>query len=216
MLPRREERNVPITEKPNSWRFEIETPELGNEDAATTALWEQSISSASLSDDESEASGAEILYDGQSFRFISPLRVEAEARWAGDDLCVSIFVRAAFSSQCSRCLEPADIEILDDFMYLYSLRKKTAANRNGATEETDEEYRIVPVTSWKNRLDISEQVWESLVLSLPMRVLCSRECRGICPTCGKSLNSESCSCTPEGRDPRFEKLLATKFDQDTE
>lgn len=206
---------MPITEKPDSWRFEIEIPELDNEDAVTTAFWEQTVPERTALDSVRGSAGAEILYDGLLFRFASPLRIEAEARWADDNVCVTIALRAFFTTQCSRCLEPADIEILDDFMYLYSLRKKAAANRN-ATEETDDEYRVVPVTSWKNRLDISEQVWESLVLALPMRALCSKDCRGICPTCGKSLNLGECTCAPETADPRFEKLRAIQFDQDTE
>ncbi len=206
---------MPITEKPVSWRFEIDTPELGNEDAVTTALWEQEVPSRTVLDSMCDSARAEILYDGLLFRFASPLRIEAEARWADDCLCVTIALKVFFTTQCSRCLEPTDIEILDDFMYLYSLRKKTVANRN-ATEETDDEFHVVPVTSWKNRLDISEQVWESLILALPMRVLCSKDCRGICPTCGKSLNSGACTCSSEKKDPRFEKLLAIQFDQEIE
>ena len=206
---------MPITEKPDSWRFEIDTPELGNEDAVTTALWEQTVPPRTSLDSVGDSAGAEILYDGLLFRFASPLRIEAEARWADDSLYVTIALRAFFTTQCSRCLEPTDIEILGDFMYLYTLRKKATANRN-ATEETDDEYHVVPVASWKNRLDISEQVWESLILALPMRVLCSKDCRGICPTCGKSLNSGECTCASETKDPRFEKLLAIQFDQDTE
>lgn len=206
---------MPITEKPDSWRFEIDTPELGNEDAVTTALWEQEVLSRPGLGSAPDSARAEILYDGLLFRFASPLKIEAEARWADDSLCVTIAVKAFFTTQCSRCLEPTDIEILDDFMYLYSLRKKTATNRN-ATEETDDEYQVVPVASWKNRLDISDQVWESLILTLPTQVLCSRDCRGICPTCGKSLNSGECICSSETKDPRFEKLLAIQFDQDTE
>ena len=207
---------MPITDKPASWRFEIETPELGNEDAVTTALWEQVVLSAQENIKTVNSAGEEeILYDRQLFRFKAPLRVEAEARWAEDDLCVSISVHTSFTSSCSRCLEPADIEILDDFMYLYSLRKKTAVDRDVA-EGTEEGYQVVPVAYWKNRLDIAEQVWESLILSLPMRVLCSKECRGICPTCGKSLNSDECICSFEAKDPRFEKLLAMEFNQDQE
>ncbi len=203
---------MPITERPASWHFEIETPELGNEDAATTALWEQPCQVIPSLGTGIGPVQKEVLYDGQLFSFASPLRVEAEARWAGDDLCVSISIRTTFTSPCSRCLELAHIEILNDFMYLYSLRKKSAENRN-VEEKPEEEYRVVPVRSWKNRLDISDQVWESLILSLPIRVLCSEDCRGICPTCGKSLNLEECRCSSEEKDPRFEKLLAMKFDQ---
>ena len=101
---------MPITEKPDSWRFEIDTPELGNEDAVTTALWEQEVLSRPGLGSAPDSARAEILYDGLLFRFASPLKIEAEARWADDSLCVTIAVKAFFTTQCSRCLEPTDIE----------------------------------------------------------------------------------------------------------
>ena len=33
-----------------------------------------------------------------------------------------------------------------------------------------------------------------IVLNLPMKQLCSEECKGLCPVCGKNLNNEECNC----------------------
>ena len=36
-----------------------------------------------------------------------------------------------------------------------------------------------------------------MLLELPMNLLCSEECRGLCPHCGKNLNREKCACRDE-------------------
>ena len=42
--------------------------------------------------------------------------------------------------------------------------------------------------------DISEDVRTELTLALPMNLLCSDDCRGLCPVCGADLNAGDCSC----------------------
>ncbi|HCC00593.1 MAG TPA: DUF177 domain-containing protein [Ruminococcaceae bacterium] len=54
-------------------------------------------------------------------------------------------------------------------------------------------------------LDMDLLVTTNLVLALPMKELCRPDCKGICPRCGKDLNSGPCNCKPEGH-PAFLKL----------
>jgi len=176
-------------------------PEMGNSDSIT-------VLSAEPAKERLEA----ILYDGQIFEFTKSLSVSAEARWAGEDVSVSVSVETAFSSPCSRCLAPSDIEIMNDFMYLYSLRKNEAS---GEKHEEDDS-QVVTVSRWTRFLDISDQVWESVILSLPRQVLCSKDCRGLCPFCGKPLKEEKCGCSPDTLDPRFQKLLGVRIEETQE
>lgn len=46
----------------------------------------------------------------------------------------------------------------------------------------------------EKELDIEEELRQSLILSMPMKVLCKDSCKGLCPMCGKNLNEESCNC----------------------
>lgn len=43
-------------------------------------------------------------------------------------------------------------------------------------------------------LDAGEELREELLLALPMNPLCSPECAGLCPVCGKDLNKGKCHC----------------------
>ncbi len=46
-----------------------------------------------------------------------------------------------------------------------------------------------------DELDITEDIREDLLISLPSKFLCGQECSGLCPSCGKNLNNEKCDCT---------------------
>jgi N utilization substance protein B len=45
---------------------------------------------------------------------------------------------------------------------------------------------------------------------LPLKVVCSEGCRGICPACGKNRNLEACSCVAEGAPGPFDILKNLK------
>ncbi|MBR2405998.1 MAG: DUF177 domain-containing protein [Clostridia bacterium] len=56
------------------------------------------------------------------------------------------------------------------------------------------------------QLPLDALVEEDLILDQPSKVLCSDECRGLCPLCGKDLNEGSCDCRHETVDPRLAAL----------
>ena len=56
------------------------------------------------------------------------------------------------------------------------------------------------------KLDLDELVYSEVIVSLPMKHLCSEECRGICFKCGKNLNDGDCDCPKKEIDPRLAAL----------
>lgn len=94
-------------------------------------------------------------------------------------------VRFTLSIPCGRCLDPVltpfDIEInrsLD--------MKQTEEER---VEDLDEQPYLCGFN-----LDVDQLVCNELLLSLPMKVLCGEDCKGICNRCGTNLNHEICDC----------------------
>ena len=55
-------------------------------------------------------------------------------------------------------------------------------------------------------LDIGELLREQFQLALPMKPLCSEECRGLCLECGANLNRVECNHAPRWEDPRLAPL----------
>lgn len=56
------------------------------------------------------------------------------------------------------------------------------------------------------KLDIDEFLYTEVVVSLPMKHLCSENCKGICLKCGKNLNQGECGCVTKEIDPRLQAL----------
>ena len=69
-------------------------------------------------------------------------------------------------------------------------------------EEFDEEFIYLQ----DYLLNMDDYIWSQVVISLPMKILCSNNCKGLCPQCGIDLNTQSCNCMDNTIDPRLEKL----------
>ncbi len=55
-------------------------------------------------------------------------------------------------------------------------------------------------------IDISDDVRQTLLLSIPLKLLCREDCAGLCPRCATNLNEGVCSCSPERADGRWDAL----------
>lgn len=85
---------------------------------------------------------------------------------------------------CSRCLE----EIVKEESKHFSHTLVTELN-----DDYSDEYVVVE----DNKLDVTELVFTDIILELPIKILCSADCKGICQGCGKNLNKEKCVCKPD-------------------
>jgi len=54
--------------------------------------------------------------------------------------------------------------------------------------------RSFPLTSNNELINLTPDVREDILLSLPMVAICSAECRGLCSGCGVNLNRKKCKC----------------------
>ncbi len=70
--------------------------------------------------------------------------------------------------------------------------------------ESEESDTIITVPDM--RLDLDELLHTETVTNLPMKHLCGKSCKGICPKCGKNLNEGECGCETKEIDPRLAAL----------
>lgn len=63
-----------------------------------------------------------------------------------------------------------------------------------------------------NEIDLNPIFIDSILLNMPMKSICSEECKGICPQCGQNLNEHICSCKNEEIDSRFAVLKTMFYD----
>ena len=97
------------------------------------------------------------------------------------------------SIPCDRCLEPVDTRVD------YTVDEVVDFNDNASEEEAKEEKDYIDGYS----LDVDRLVFGELLLSMPGKVLCKDDCKGLCPVCGTDLNVTECDCEKESLDPRM-------------
>jgi len=109
-------------------------------------------------------------------------------------------VEAQVVLECSRCLTEFTVNLLGDTDFVVCSSEFAARHRG----TDDEDY--VCFEGNDLRVDIVEPVRQALMLAMTMKPLCSGECRGLCPNCGTNLNEQTCNCTRETTDPRWDSL----------
>jgi uncharacterized protein len=107
-------------------------------------------------------------------------------------------VRAVGHFECDRCLESFDRPVEDVFRRVFTTDPDFVDRK-----EDDDLVFLSPHTV---ELDFTVDARETLLLAVPMKVLCREDCRGLCPHCGANLNRESCTCVAEQVDPRWAAL----------
>ena len=68
--------------------------------------------------------------------------------------------------------------------------------------EENDDIAVVP----DMQLNLEDFCYPDIVMSLPTKLLCREDCKGLCPTCGKDLNDGDCGCQVKEIDPRLAAL----------
>ena len=147
----------------------------------------------------------------EEFEFVTSaeaIDLEAESPWSGSGikvegqltnngrvLTIKGVIHATAHYQCSYCLEnfTTDMEIpfSDNF-------------QENSTGEIDDEEDVAYYNG--DEIDIADLVRESIILAEPLKIVCSKGCRGLCSHCGVNLNVKECSCNDNQIDPRLAVL----------
>ncbi|MCL2626204.1 MAG: DUF177 domain-containing protein [Cystobacterineae bacterium] len=128
-----------------------------------------------------------------------------------------IFLEAELSLQlrtgCARCLEEVDFPLSVSF----SATLVSQADYEAALQQLGQAERVEGEGSFHmaladiepfdgKEIPLSFLVKEQILLALPISVLCSENCKGLCATCGSNYNLKSCECELKLVDSRLAKL----------
>lgn len=133
-----------------------------------------------------------------------PVEVSLEVQNTGSALLVRGSFRGKVRLSCARCLEevvaPAEGRIAEEF------------SLPGGAAELELIDQIEPEESAyaEQILNVSELIRQQLLISQPLRALCSPDCKGLCPRCGHNLNLGECSCPKVVAHPAWEALRVLK------
>jgi uncharacterized protein len=123
----------------------------------------------------------------------------------GGEVLVRVSLRGETDQECRRCLESVVVPLVEELNLLY-------VPPDSNQEEEEESVRILPREA--SELALGQAIREELVLSYWPFALCREDCRGLCPRCGVNLNQDSCQCSTEELDPRWDALRALNEERD--
>lgn len=130
-----------------------------------------------LYEEEVPAEVLDLVGDG-FLRLEGPVSCRFTVQRVSGELVVRGSVRMPVSLQCGRCGCFFSTTVSDSsFLRAYD-----------APEGTE-------------TVDLTPDIREDILLYLPAYPLCSSECKGLCPRCGRSLNEGPCGCKPPAVNP---------------
>lgn len=143
---------------------------------------------------------------GTEITFYQPLEVLLEAVYDGRVVSVSGRAQTKIQLQCCCCLEkfiyPVEIGVNEKYIPSFNVRQ----NEGEDLAKDEPELHIFS----GNEINVKDTIMENIIISLPMKPKCHKDCRGLCPQCGANLNKDDCNCSEQTTDSRLavlEKLL---------
>jgi uncharacterized protein len=144
--------------------------------------------------------------------FTDPLDIRLGAKRLGEMVAVEGRAAATVRMICNRCLKQYESVLHADFTLTYT--RQLPEDLEPADDEDDElqAEKIGLVSFTGEEIHLLDDVQSEIVMAIPMRPLCSENCKGLCPHCGENRNAVACGCTRRSTDPRLAALKNLKID----
>ena len=154
--------------------------------------------------DETFAPG-ELDFQDDEIHQGGPLRVEGTAEILPNTEG-QVRVRGKFEvrmeTECDRCLGRAQFPLSSSFDLFYKPVSFIARE-----EEVELDAGEVELGFYQGGgMELEDILREQVLLLMPMQRVCSEDCKGICPSCGKNRNETPCDCKDEHAGARWAAL----------
>lgn len=127
--------------------------------------------------------------DFDGYKVLNPAVFQIITQVNGDELHLTIEGDVQAEAECARCLDP--------IQPIIHVRRDAVIERDNSRNEEED----LPING-NGQLNLYELCYTELVLAAPTVMLCSEDCEGICPVCGKK-RSLGCNCVTQEIDDRL-------------
>ncbi len=134
-------------------------------------------------------------YQGTSYDFAKKEPVQLTLTNLGDKrVMIEGSTNISLILFCSRCLKDVTYQMSID------IQKEIDFNlsEEERAEDLDETNYIIGYS-----LDVDTLIYNEILIGFPMKLLCSKDCKGLCKSCGTDLNEKTCDCDNFNYDPRM-------------
>jgi DUF177 domain-containing protein len=156
---------------------------------------------------QSYAPGA-VDYHTPDLHQVEPLEVRGSAELLEGQIHINGQLHTRLEMVCARCLEPVVEEVSRDFDLFYRPLQSIHREEEMRLKLDDTEMAFFQGEG----LFLTDVLAEQVLLAIPMKVICRSDCRGLCPHCGTTLNTDECRCSLQAPDPRLAPLARFKQD----
>ena len=150
----------------------------------------------------------EIDFSVEPLRQVEPLDWAGFIERTGDEIRFQGRLKTRLELACVRCLKTIE-QPVDRAFDLYFRQRDSFVYDEDADielEEADTQTSFMTGTE----MPLAGIFREQVLLAMPMKPLCSTDCRGLCPSCGFNRNAGSCDCSAQPMNPAVEGLLQLK------
>jgi DUF177 domain-containing protein len=142
-------------------------------------------------------------------KLLLPVKATLRIEKVNDEVLVKGTLSTSIEMECSRCLKS------------FSEDRNVAMNVvfHPVEELRGEERHEIKLDELDmgfyrgDALDLYDLLKEQILLTIPMKPLCSEACRGMCQQCGADLNIAACACSEKKTDPRLDLLKKLLVDR---
>jgi uncharacterized protein len=138
---------------------------------------------------------------GLDEEFSGDIHVDVTLDKSGSQIALKGSVRTTGRFSCDRCAAPLGKDLAATYRMFYVWDGMDADDSLDPSE-----VQVIP--HGLSIIDIADDVRQTVILSVPLKLLCKENCRGLCPSCGIDLNTGSCSCSETESDSRWDALRA--------
>jgi len=141
--------------------------------------------------------------------------LQGKATKMGREVLVEAKFTVPLSGQCKRCLRPLGLDEQVELIRTYLPREveRQPRERRDAVSEASFDPGLVDEEVYSGKeIDLTRALREQILLSIPPSPLCSEDCKGLCPKCGKDLNEGECGCDRTVMDPRWAALKGIQLE----
>ena len=144
----------------------------------------------------------QLSLDDREVRLIDPALVHGRIKRSSNEVELSGELTASIEAPCGRCLQPVRLPIHSEFAERFVPAVSWRAEEQHELHEEDLNLAVFDGEA----IDLEDVVREEILLALPGHILCSEDCKGLCPICGIDRNVSSCQCENKMIDSRWNKL----------
>ena len=114
-----------------------------------------------------------------------PIDVDLRIQSVSEGTLATGTVRAIVVGDCTRCLEPIEMDVEQTFTELYRYEDEKKSRKKAKeilVEDEDEDLHMDG-----DYIDLEFAIRDALILDLPINPVCDEDCEGLCPDCGQKM-----------------------------